>query len=239
MTPETGQEPTRAQTDPVQTLVYGISHDMGAPLRAVVQLSSLLSKRIKPTLEEKESYWLELIEQNGLQAQRMLESLLSFSRLSTHRSPDTSFSLQSVLDSVLSNLQKNIESNKANVACEGDFPEIYGCIDHWHQLLFQLSHNALLYHPKDSAHTPDIRISCETGPSNLTLSVSDNGLGVPNNFRHQLGHLFRRFHVHEEIPGMGIGLALCDRIAQLNNGQLSFEHPEQGGLRVCYKQTVH
>ncbi len=59
-----------------QELVHGISHDMGAPIRSVVQFSQLLQNRLGERLDEKETYWLRLINESGLKVQKMIDAML-------------------------------------------------------------------------------------------------------------------------------------------------------------------
>ena len=56
---------------------------------------------------------------------------------------------------------------------------------------------------------------------NRTLSIRDNGCGIPETHIDRVFGVFTRLHRHEEIPGTGLGLALCKRIDSNHNGSIS------------------
>ncbi len=218
----------------IQKLVYGISHDMSAPLRAVVQLSQMLKIRLGDKLDEKENYWLQLIEDSGCHAQKMIEALLVYSRLSTHRQPDTKFSLQQTLEQALTGLNSQIKEKSANIQITGDWPEFTGCEEQWLQLFTCLLQNSLLYQPNDADHTPQIIICCQINAEQLRISIEDNGIGVKENLWPVLTTPFKRMQSEKDYPGIGMGLTYSERIAKLHGGSLSIGPSSLGGIAVIY-----
>lgn len=222
------------QNEGIQKIVYGISHDMSAPLRAVVQFSQLLKNRLSDRLDEKETYWLQLIEENGSHAQKMIEALLTYSRLSTENLPEESFLLQDVLHRSLSKLDAQITEQSANIVVEGDWPGVLGCEQHWFKLFSEVLRNALLYQPKEINHKPQVTIRCEQSPGQVLVCIEDNGIGVKNTMLDVITTPFKRLHAEQDYPGIGMGLSYCERIAELLGGQLEIVTSASGGLAVTY-----
>ncbi|MDR0781925.1 MAG: sensor histidine kinase N-terminal domain-containing protein [Pseudomonadales bacterium] len=99
------------------------------------------------------------------------------------------------------------------------------------ELCANLLDNAVRYTPpggKISVHLQKVQA---TGTAAL-LSVTDNGPGVPQNARDQLGIPFHRLP-SDQPEGCGLGLAIVKEIARLHAAQLRFlSNPEGQGLRV-------
>ena len=66
------------------------------------------------------------------------------------------------------------------------------------------------------------------------VRVEDNGLGIPKDQHEGIFRLFSRLHNEDEIPGTGIGLALCDRIVQLHGGTIRIEQPAGAGASLVF-----
>jgi signal transduction histidine kinase len=86
--------------------------------------------------------------------------------------------------------------------------------------------NAIKYRRPDAA--PDIRVSASRDGSSWIVSVADNGLGISPDQAEQVFLPFKRLH-GRDIPGSGIGLALCRRIVEQHGGRIWVEREEGGG----------
>lgn len=226
-------------TDTLQRLVYGLSHDMGAPLRAVVQFSQLLQNSLSDRLTDKERYWFSLLQQGGSQAQQMLDALLVYSRLGSPLPPVTEFSLTELVNNCVQQQQHWYQQQQpaysATIKVEV-IPQIHGRRPHWKLLLEQLLNNALRFHPQQQA--PEITVYCHSHDQQLTLEVLDNGRGMSNEQWQELIYPFRRETYSADSTTLGMGLSYCQRIAELNEGQLLSKPTSSGGLRVIYTQKI-
>ena len=232
-------EPAPA-ADPVaatQKLVYGITHDMGAPLRSVVQFAGMLEQRLGGRLDERERYWLQLILDGGEKAQAMLDALLQYSRLTTDPGPRERLSPRALLDQTLAALGERIAATSAAIEIAGDWPEITSHAWHWQVLLYQLLDNALRFQSGGDDHKPKIRIGCELEGDRLCLVVGDNGIGVRPEQRDLITTPFKRLHAEQDYPGLGMGLAYCERIAQLHGGMLEPADSSLGGLTMQFSAS--
>lgn len=228
-----------SQGDPLQRLVYGVSHDMGAPLRSIIRFSELLQQRLAERLTDKEKYWLELMCDGGLQAQQMVDSLLQYSRLHTVQQAPTRFSLKKILDMMLLASQRDLNCKDADIHCLGNWPEITANEYQWRLLLGSIVDNALRYQPHNAPdHRIRVEVSCELNEQSLWLQVDDNGIGVSDAYLAEISRPFMRAVNRAEYAGLGMGLSYCERIAQLNHGNLGFAHSPLGGLRVIYQVDV-
>jgi signal transduction histidine kinase len=87
------------------------------------------------------------------------------------------------------------------------------------QMAQNLISNALKYHRP--GQTPRIRVRLTTGEREKTLSIEDDGMGFPSAQAEDIFQPFRRLHDRGEIPGTGIGLAICKAIAGRHGWRIS------------------
>jgi signal transduction histidine kinase len=85
------------------------------------------------------------------------------------------------------------------------------------QLLQNLIENSLKYRREV---VPVVRVLWEEDDNGLTLTVSDNGIGIQKEYLSLIFGAFKRLHGHASYPGAGIGLSLCQRITEKYNGKI-------------------
>jgi signal transduction histidine kinase len=103
------------------------------------------------------------------------------------------------------------------------------------QLLQNLIGNALKYRRADVV--PDIRISSSRHDGLWEITVEDNGIGIRPEYAETVFLPFRRLH-GREIPGTGIGLALCRRIVERHGGRIWVESARDGGSAFHFTVPV-
>lgn len=224
--------PTHVDTQFVEQLLYGISHDLGAPFRHVAQFSALLQDSASERLEEKEVRWLTMINQSAIKTQDLLKSLVGLSRLSTRLGEPSTIKLKSLLDDTLQRHKAQIISAKAEIHSSKHWPDMLGYQEHWETLLSCLIQNSLTFHKKDT--NPQINIYCLDNERELELTIEDNGIGIVESQRKYVTRPFKKLNHPDDYPGIGVGLTYCAYIAQLNMATLAFHESSLGGLKVIF-----
>ena len=97
------------------------------------------------------------------------------------------------------------------------------------QLFQNLLENAIKYR---RGVPPEIHVSCEKRGADWTISVKDNGLGVPESHYQQIFEPFQRLR-NSKIAGSGLGLATCKRIVERHGGSI-WGRSEQGQGSTFY-----
>lgn len=97
------------------------------------------------------------------------------------------------------------------------------------QLLQNLVGNAIKY---SGGGRPQIDVSASKEGEGLQVTVRDQGVGVPPQFRDQIFEPFKRLHQGGDVPGVGLGLATCAKIARRHNGRIWCDPHVQEGTAI-------
>src|SRR5262249_32459501 len=97
--------------------------------------------------------------------------------------------------------------------------------------LFQnLIANAIKY---QGGSAPRVHISAQKTEGQILFAVSDNGVGIDPKYHRQIFEPFRRLH-GSSIPGMGLGLATCQRLIERYEGQIWVESEPGRGAKFLF-----
>jgi PAS domain S-box-containing protein len=207
----------RRSNEDLSQFAYVASHDLRSPLKTVTMFSQLLQRRYGNKLD---AGGLELVSEIEIATKRLatlIEDLLAFSTVSANT--EYSFSpigAEMALNIIRDNLRGIITESGASVD-NGPLPTVVG-IDKTSlvQLLQNLVANAIRYR---SAASPRIWISAQREGAFWHFYCRDNGIGIATHHHETIFEPFKRLHGHE-IPGSGIGLALCRKIVQRYGGRI-------------------
>jgi signal transduction histidine kinase len=112
-----------------------------------------------------------------------------------------------------------VEETRARIV-RGDLPAVSVEAIRMQQVFQNLIGNGLKYRRPDCV--PEIRITAERRQGEWLFAVSDNGVGIPEEYRTVIFDAFRRLGTRA-APGTGLGLAICKRTVELNGGTIWVE----------------
>jgi PAS domain S-box-containing protein len=205
---------------------YIASHDLQEPLRMVASYTQLLSRRYKGKLDADADEFIAYAVDGAGRMQRLIQDLLTFSRVGTKGKELVDTSSEEALQSALINLRGAIEDSSALVTHD-PLPVVQADETQLIQLFQNLVGNGIKYQNKG---IPKVHISAaKNGGQRWIFSVKDNGLGIDSQYFEKIFGMFQRLHKREEFAGTGIGLAICKKIVERHGGSISVESkPGQG-----------
>jgi PAS domain S-box-containing protein len=212
------QELVRSNAE-LEQFAYVASHDLQTPLRAISGYLNLLTKRYEGKLEGEANRFIQRTNENVLRMQRLIQDLLTFSRLTTRARPFEPTDLNRVLREVLEMLQPAIEECGAKIISQ-PLPTILADYSQCLQLFQNLIGNALKF--RDN-RPPEVLIDAWRVERAWLFSVKDNGIGIDPQYADRIFLIFQRLHSMDQYPGTGIGLAICKKIVERHGGQLWVE----------------
>jgi len=214
---------------------YSVSHDLSAPVRAMVEFSKILASEHGDIINPERKEYLTLIVDNGQKLQRMMEGLLQYSRLNTMAKPFTDVDVGLILQDCKMIMQPEILSSRAEITI-GDMPIVYADPDQLKQLFIILLTNAIVYQPE--GQTPKIEISAEEKDAAWEFSIADNGIGIAPKFHKKIFGIFQRLHTDEEYTGVGMGLKLAHKILQRHAGDIWCESMSNNGTVFHFRLPI-
>lgn len=209
----------------LQQFAYIASHDLQEPLRMVSSYTQLLAERYNDRLDEKAKKYIHYAVDGAVRMQKLINDLLTYSRVGTKGRPPEPVETQSALGEALRNLTVVVRESGAEITND-TLPTINADRSQLVQLFQNLIANAVKFRGKD---VPRIHISARESGSEWVFSVRDNGIGIDPQYADKIFVIFQRLHTKEEYPGTGIGLAVCKKIVERHGGRIWFEsEPDKG-----------
>jgi PAS domain S-box-containing protein len=221
-----------ATNQQLEAFVYSIAHDLRAPLRSMQGFSAMLVDEAEGKLSEASQDFAQRINKSAKAMDALLIDLLDFSRVSQQRAPLTSVNLETVVESVLVRLQKEIQERNALVENSGPWPPVLAHEPTLAQVFFNLMSNALKF---GAPGVPLLaRLRTEEKGGFVRIWVEDNGIGIAPEYQGQIFRLFARLH-GERYPGTGVGLAIVQKGVERMGGNVGVEAVAGQGSRFWFE----
>jgi signal transduction histidine kinase len=199
----------------LESFSYSVSHDLRAPLRAIVGFVQILEEDHSASFDPDARRSLERIKANATRMGQLIDDLLTFARIGrtplTRQRVDLNHLARTVAEEAIAAADHPVE-----LVIE-PLPPCVGEPVLLKQVLANLISNAV----KFTAKTPRARVTIgATTNGETTYFVRDNGAGFDERFAEKLFGVFQRLHRTQEFEGTGVGLAIVQRIINRHGGRV-------------------
>lgn len=193
----------------LETFTYSVSHDLKAPLRGIDGYSKLLVDLYGDQMNDEAKHFIGIIRNSTLHMNRLIDDLLSYSRLERSHFRVEKIDVTNFLQSILNTYRHELE--EAGIVVETLIPEIELVADSTglSVILRNFIENAIKFTRNNPA--PNIQIKLSENQDSCVISVKDNGIGFDMKYHSRIFEIFQRLHRAEDFPGTGIGLALVSK----------------------------
>ena len=209
---------------------FAASHDLQEPLRMIASYSELLLKGRRGQLNQEESTCIEFITEGAKRMRGLLVDLLAYTQVADDRQGKANpIDLNHVFQIAVANCRAAADDAKATITSD-HLPVVRGQEPHFIQLFQNLISNGLKYRGEQP---PRIHVSVGQQDGVWRIAVKDNGIGIAPEYHRQVFSMFKRLH-GKNIPGTGIGLAICQRVVDRYGGKIWVESQENEGATFYF-----
>lgn len=215
----------------LEQFAYVASHDLQEPLRKVASFCQMLQRRYHGQLDERADTYIEYAVDGATRMQELINDLLAFSRVGRTTERFEAVDLEGVLDDAERNLSTALDDAGGEIR-RSPMPQVMGDRSLLVALFQNLVGNGLKFRGPDR---PVIAVHAEERDDEWEFTVTDNGIGIPEEYRERIFVIFQRLHSRNEYPGTGIGLSLCRKIVEFHGGRIDVEErPDATGTVVRF-----
>jgi signal transduction histidine kinase len=208
------------------TLLHAVSHDLKSPLAAILGAMQTLRREAQLVLtpDEHESLY-SMIEQSGRKMDRLVDDLLDLDRLDRGQlQPDRTSTDVGAIARRIARESTSLDGHPVRV----DADAVLVAVDA--VKVERIIENLLLNAAKHTPPATPVRVRVTARADGIELAVEDEGPGIPDDLRVAVFDPFRQ-GPDAGGKGVGIGLSLVKRFAELHGGSAHVEDRVGGGAR--------
>lgn len=202
----------------LEAFAYSVSHDLRTPLRHLIGFSEILESEVSGKSDPQIIRLSETIKSSAQRMSRLIDELLSYSRLGRTNLKTSLLSLNTLIEEVIHEAH-DITKNRDIKWKLSKLPEIKADPILIKLVLQNLINNSIKFTSKKREAVIEVNYS-EENENKFTFYIRDNGAGFNMEYASKLFGVFQRLHNTEEFEGTGIGLATVNRIIKRHNGMV-------------------
>jgi PAS domain S-box-containing protein len=210
----------------LEEFAHTAAHDLREPLRAISLYTQMLVR--KAQLDADTKRMANFIVDGAARMSALVDDLLSFASTGMH-DPPRSVDLQDAAAQARQNLALDIEASGARVTVDR-LPIVRGNEIHLVRLFQNLISNAVKYRREDPV---EIHMTAGRRGADWVIRIADNGLGIGPENQARVFMPFVRL-ASRNIPGTGLGLAVCKKIVEGLGGAIWVESELGAGSTFCF-----
>lgn len=203
----------------LRQFAYAAAHDLQEPIRDISLYAQMIAKECGSNMNDRSRNSVAIVLNGARRMQELIQDLRRYTSATSVDEAVVPTSSEEAIKAALDNLREDISKSEAVITLAGAYPLV---LIHRVQLIMVVQHlvaNAIKYR---GPRTPVLTISGEKNERECHFSIQDNGIGIDREHWARIFGVFKRLH-GRDIPGTGIGLALCQRIVTHYGGRIWVE----------------
>ena len=204
----------------LEAFAYSVSHDLRAPLRAMLGFTQILREEHSTRLDAEGLGHLEKIAGAARRMDGLIQDVLLDTRVLHSEIKTETVDLDRLVRQVIE-LYPQLHADRADIVIEGVLPRVLGNEASLAQCVSNLLTNAVKFVAPTTR--PRVRIGAETMETDLRLWVEDNGIGIEPRYRERIFKMFERVPHEAGYEDTGIGLAMVRKAVERMGGRIGIE----------------
>ncbi|MEZ4728117.1 MAG: PAS domain-containing protein [Caldilineaceae bacterium] len=208
---------------------YVASHDLKAPLRAIMNLANWVIEDAAPVLPPPSQEHLAKLRGRALRMERLLDDLLAYSRIGRRDGGVEEVQVAQLIQDIVELLTLPLGFR---VLVQTGMPTIFTARAPLELVFRNLIGNALKHHHQPAAG--EVRISAEEQGDFIRFCVHDNGPGIEPRYHERIFEIFQTLQPRDEVEGSGMGLAIVKKTVEVRGGGITVQSTVGNGARFCF-----
>jgi signal transduction histidine kinase len=202
----------------LEAFAFAAAHDLKSPLRNINAYLSFLREDFDEDLSNSSHEYFDIVTKSLYQLEHLIQSLLEFCKLGNEARDLQIYHLKVIVEEAIDCLTEEIVNGNALIHIEGDLPSVFVDKNLMVRVFLNLIGNSIKY---IGNRIPKVRIEASEHENNHGISISDNGIGIDEEYLEKIFLPLERLHSHtSRYSGSGIGLAICSRIVEAHGGRI-------------------
>ena len=201
----------------LEAFSYSVSHELRAPLRAIDEYIGILMEDYISSLDEEGRRLGAVIQANAVTMGMLIRALLKFALVGYCSLETAAIDMEAMVRSIYHEITTE-EQRKRIKFTANVLLRVRANTEMLHQVWVNLLSNAVKFSGKQKQAV--ITVSCQGDSQKIIYCITDNGVGFNMEFKENLFTTFQRMPNAEEFSGIGLGLALTQRIIHRHNGEI-------------------
>lgn len=205
--------------------ISSVSHELRTPLTSVTGYAEMLLDGDAGPLGPEQEKMVKTIDRNARRLLDLVEDILTVARMDVgvHRLAPESVDIGALVEAAVDAVRPSLVARSLSLRI--DVPPFIGTVhadrSQLERVLLNLLSNAVKFTPKGGR----ITVGADRTAENVTLSVTDTGMGIPIAEQPRMFQRFFRSSTSrdEVIPGTGLGLSIVKAIVGAHGGSIDFE----------------
>ena len=214
----------------LEQFAYVASHDLKAPLRGIDNLVTWIEEDIEGLLNEETRTNMKLLKSRVRRLESLLDDLLAYSRAGRGELTVVRVETKEIVDELASLLSP---PEGLSIIASSTLPELRTAKVPLTQIFQNLISNAIKHH--DHPSHGRILVDASARPDSIEFTVTDDGPGIPPEFRDRVFGMFQTLRPRDEVEGSGMGLAIVKKLINRVGGRIWLNEGRDGrGLTVHF-----
>jgi PAS domain S-box-containing protein len=219
----------------LEAFSYSVSHDLRAPLRAILGFADILKQDYCKDLDDEGKRYIQKIVDNTSKMQNLIDDLLEYSRVGRSSIKPVMLKTVELLKKIFEEITDGEKDRKFEFSVDESIPDIQADRTLVTQLFHNIIGNAVKFTGKKDVAA--IKINYENDRKFHIISVVDNGAGFDEKYKHKIFEVFQRLH-STEFPGTGVGMSIVAKVAAKHGWSLDAESKNGNGAVFYIKIPI-
>lgn len=199
----------------LERFTYIASHDLKTPLRNIVSFLGVMERQVKEGKSQELEKYFSIVTENARNLYDLIEETFEYSKIGQQEWKSELIDLNTLTEKIKEQLQ-HTSTEHVSIKFQ-ELPIIKGDDFFVYKLFFNIIENGIKY---NNSKIKNVDIQSQEYEKYYEISISDNGIGIPQEYLQQIFIMYKRLHTKDHFQGTGIGLSMSKKIIERMGGSI-------------------